>query len=51
MGMALPRTSGLAGVALEAGLGRSGRLSLGYDQRFGGGLDVSQAALRYATGF
>ena len=51
MGMSLPRTSGLAGVALEAGLGRSGRLSLGYDQRFGGGLDVSQAALRYATGF
>ena len=48
---ALPRASGLLGVALEAGVGRSGRVSFGYDQRFGGGLDVSQAALNYSTGF
>lgn len=51
IGGALPRSSGLAGVALEAWLGRNGRLSLGYDQRFGDGLDVSQAALRYSAGF
>ena len=51
IGGALPRSSGLAGVALESWLGRHGRLSLGYDQRLGGGLDVSQAALRYSAGF
>jgi len=51
IGGALPRSSGLAGIALESWLGRSGRLSFGYDQRFGGGLDVSQVALRYSAGF
>lgn len=47
----LPGASGLAGIALETWLGRQGRLTFGYDQRFGGGLDVSQVAVRYAAGF
>lgn len=51
IGGTLPRSSALAGVAVESWLGRSGRLSFGYDQRFGGGLDVSQVALRYSAGF
>ncbi|KOO82087.1 S8 family serine peptidase [Stenotrophomonas maltophilia] len=45
-----PRGSALFGVALESWWGRTGRLSLGFDQRVGGE-GARQAALRYSTGF
>jgi uncharacterized protein with beta-barrel porin domain len=45
-----PRGSALLGLALESWWGRSGRLSLGIDQRVGGD-DARQAALRYSAGF
>ncbi|HEL3864384.1 TPA: S8 family serine peptidase [Stenotrophomonas maltophilia] len=44
------RGSALLGLALESWWGRSGRLSLGIDQRVGGD-DARQAALRYSAGF
>ncbi|NIJ68571.1 autotransporter serine protease [Xanthomonas sp. 60] len=47
----LPRAYGMLGVALQADMGRGGRMSFGYDRRLGSGLDVAQAALRYSAGF
>ncbi len=47
----LPRAYGMLGIALQADVGRGGRMSFGYDRRLGSGLDVAQAALRYSAGF
>ncbi|MCI1132229.1 S8 family serine peptidase [Stenotrophomonas maltophilia] len=49
-GWNVPHGSALIGVALESWWGRTGRLSLGFDQRVGGE-GARQAALRYSTGF
>jgi len=50
-GLQPARASGLFGVSLDAWLTRDARLSLGYDQRFGGRDDNRQVSLRFLRAF
>jgi len=50
-GLQPARAAGLFGVSLDAWLARDARLSLGYDQRFGGRGDNRQLSLRFLRAF
>ncbi len=50
-GLQPSRASGLFGVSLDSWLSRDARLSLGYDQRFGGRGDNRQLSLRFQREF
>ncbi|MDH5823433.1 S8 family serine peptidase [Luteimonas sp. RD2P54] len=45
------RSGGLFGLGLDAWVGRSGLVTLGWDQRFGPRGDARMVSLRYALGF
>ncbi|MEN1942595.1 S8 family serine peptidase [Luteimonas sp. MJ293] len=51
MGLQPARSGGLFGLGLDAPVGSSGVVTLGYDQRFGPRGDARMVSLRYALGF
>lgn len=51
MGLQPGRSGGLFGFGLDAPVGRSGLVALGFDQRFGPRGDDRMVSLRYALGF
>lgn len=51
LGLQPGRSGGLYGVSLDAPVGRSGVVTLGFDQRFGPRGDARVVSLRYALGF
>ena len=51
MGLQPARSGGLFGLGLDAPVGRSGLVTLGFDQRFGPRGDARMVSLRYALGF
>ena len=51
VGLQPGRSGGLFGFGLDAPVGRSGVIALGFDQRFGPRGDARMVSLRYALGF